>query len=101
MNDLLLCFSDGVIESNDESGQQLGVQGVLEIVQSLDASQPEQLISQLLAKIGALHEDNLRQDDVTVFLIRATGTGPSLKDNLLAPFRFVTPVRDRTALAAS
>ena len=96
--DMVLSFSDALTESLDASGRPLGVQGISELIRELDISEPETMIPTLVERITALSAHNLNQDDATLLLCQATGGGPSLKKNLLAPFRFFRPVVDRTQL---
>ncbi|MEM8681648.1 MAG: SpoIIE family protein phosphatase [Planctomycetota bacterium] len=96
--DMVLSFSDAVTESKSESGRPLGAQGVLGLVHELDATTPGSIIPQLTARLRELHPGNLQDDDVTLLLMQSTGGGASLKNNLLAPFRLLGPVTDRTQI---
>lgn len=97
-DDMVLCYSDAIIESTDEHGRQLGQAGILKLVRELDVQAPEQLIPALVERLTSLAGNNLRQDDATLLLYRVTGGGPSLKNNLLAPFRMFGTAVDRTSL---
>jgi serine phosphatase RsbU (regulator of sigma subunit) len=97
--DLVLGFSDALTESCNRDGQLLGGEGIRKLVQELDASRPDDLISQLLEKIIRESPQNLVHDDLTVVLLRVTGTRSRIKDNLLAPFRLFGGVADRTEWA--
>jgi sigma-B regulation protein RsbU (phosphoserine phosphatase) len=68
--DLVLCYTDALIESYDKTGEFLGEQGLLELVKSLAQVEPRQLIDLLLGKIAGLDPRNLQSDDVTVLLLR-------------------------------
>jgi sigma-B regulation protein RsbU (phosphoserine phosphatase) len=94
--DLVLCFSDAVTESLGSDGRQLGREGVLQLVRELDVARPADLVPALIERIERLSADNLSQDDATLLLCEATGGGSTLKANLLAPFRLLGPVSDRT-----
>ena len=96
--DMLMLFSDAFIEAVGRDGELVGAGGLLGLVNQLDASEPGTLIPQLIAELRKRNPDNLSTDDATVLVVRATGTKPSLKDNLMAPFRFFRPVEDRTEL---
>jgi sigma-B regulation protein RsbU (phosphoserine phosphatase) len=98
--DMVLSFSDAVIESQDREGRPLGQAGILRIVRELDVHQPEQAILALVEHIESLDKDNLKQDDATFLLTQATGVGPPLSNTLLAPVRFMGQVVDRTCLSA-
>ncbi len=95
--DAVLCYSDAVSESIDSDGRQPGQSGVLHLVRSLDAEAPEDVIPELAVRLKRLSADNL-EHDVTLMISQATGSGPTLKDNLLAPFRLFGPVADHTVL---
>ena len=73
--DLVLCYTDSLIESLDAAGELLGLDGLMRIVRSLDVSDPSKLIPALLAAVRAEHAANLEDDDVTALLFRPTGTG--------------------------
>lgn len=96
--DMMLLVSDAFTESRDASGRLLGSEGLLRIVENLDPSEPAGIIPNLLTRLAAACEDNLRQDDATALLFRADGSGVSAKDNWLAPIRLFGPVRDNTVL---
>jgi sigma-B regulation protein RsbU (phosphoserine phosphatase) len=97
--DMVLSFSDAATESEDRDGRQLGVAGVLRLVRELGLQDSEEVIPSLVERIRELSDSNLRQDDATFILGQATGGGPSLKKNLLAPLRFMGQITDRTKLA--
>ena len=94
--DMLLCYSDALSESVRADGVQLGTQGLLSLVSSLDASVPNRLLDSLQRAIKALNPNNLCDDDVTMLLIEANGTGTPIRETLLAPFRLLGSVKDKT-----
>jgi phosphoserine phosphatase RsbU/P len=67
--DLVLSYTDALMESNDAGGEMLGEQGVLEILRLLDV-EPHSLIENLLKEIAERHPENLTEDDVTVLLVQ-------------------------------
>jgi serine phosphatase RsbU (regulator of sigma subunit) len=89
VGDLVLCYTDSLIEARDKSGEMLGPAGLLELVRSLDVSDPSRLTSQLLATVETRCGQQLCEDDVTVLLFRPNGLAPTtpLKERILAPFR--------------
>jgi serine phosphatase RsbU (regulator of sigma subunit) len=97
--DMMLSYSDAVPESLNRDGRQLGQEGMLRLVRQLGCTDPNELIPEVIQRISELADGNLEQDDATLFLCCATGGGPSLRDNLLAPFRFFGSVTDRTELS--
>lgn len=96
--DMVLSFSDAVTESEDANGRQFGREGVLRLVRELSVTEPDEVIPALIKRIRGLADNNLKQDDATLFLCQATGGAPSTTNNLLAPFRLFRPVIDRTRL---
>ncbi len=71
--DLLLCYTDALIEARDANGEFLGEEGLLERVRMLDVIEPSKLIESILAEIGGRYSENLCTDDVTVMLMRSSG----------------------------
>ena len=89
VNDLVLCYTDSLVECGDGRGALLGQQGLLEVVRTLDASTPASFIPALLRAIERKSCAPLSGDDVTVLLFRPNGLAPTklLRDLLVAPFR--------------
>ncbi|MBL8879850.1 MAG: serine/threonine-protein phosphatase [Phycisphaerales bacterium] len=95
--DLVLCYTDSLIESKNAAGEMLQPAGLLEIVRSLNVSDPSALIPALIEAIRKLNPDNLTEDDVTMLLFRPNGLAPA------APFwqRVLAPLRVVGAIARS
>ena len=91
VGDLVLFYTDALIESRGADGELLGSEAFLKIVLDLDASKPENLLDQIVTKVTSLRPGNLTDDDVTMLLFRATGeaTRVPLKNRVLAPFRLL------------
>jgi len=98
--DMILAFTDGLTETSVADGQLLGTDGLLTLVQSLDPARPEHLLSSLLVALRELATAP-PGDDLTVILTRANGSGVSLRNNLLAPFRLFGGSRDKTRFRGS
>lgn len=92
LGDVVLCFTDSLIEARDDRGQLLGEDGLLEVVRTVDVGDPPHFIPSLLGAIEAKAAGNLTGDDVTILLFRPNGLsgGVRLKDRLLAPFRVLS-----------
>jgi serine phosphatase RsbU (regulator of sigma subunit) len=73
VNDLVLCYTDSLIEARVGEGELLGTDGLLQIVQSVDPSDPTTFTARLLAAIEAQLPGSLSADDVTVLLFRPNG----------------------------
>jgi len=93
--DLVLLYSDGLSESRDQSDRLLSIDGLRALVESLDAAQPERLISDLIRQLKGLSSHNLKSDDTTAILIEATASPVPLLNNILAPVRLVRSLFDR------
>ena len=98
LGDMVLCVSDAFTESTNVDGNLLGIEGLCEIVRSLDHRSYDTFVDDLVQRIGQLHPGNLRQDDATVIMFRADGSRVSLGSNLAAPLRLFASVRDTTNL---
>jgi hypothetical protein len=89
--DLLVFYTDSLIESRNAAGELLGPKGLLGLMKSVDPQRPGELISTLLGQISGLHPENLKDDDVTVLVVRPTGTGETIPliNRLKAPWLFL------------
>jgi serine phosphatase RsbU (regulator of sigma subunit) len=96
--DLVLFYTDSLIEARRPTGEQLGELGLLRLVSSINAAEPAAFIRALLAAVGRWRGDaegpDLPEfaDDVTAVLIRpnALGPHPSIVLDLLAVWRITT-----------
>lgn len=89
--DLVVFYTDSLIESRNSQGVLLGPQGLLALVNQLGAVPPSQLIPELLNVIRNLYPENLNDDDVTVLVVRPTGgeTTIPMSNRLKAPWLFL------------
>lgn len=71
--DLMVFYTDALIESRGGDRQMLGEAGLLDVVQRLPRTEPARFIDDLLATLRTLDPANLSADDVTVLLLRPTG----------------------------
>ncbi len=76
VGDLVLLYTDSLIESRDAEGRLIGVDGLLALVQEVDNSDPSGFIDELMARIRELHPSNLSTDDVTALLFRPNSLAP-------------------------
>jgi serine phosphatase RsbU (regulator of sigma subunit) len=90
-SDLVLCYTDSLMESKGRDGEMIGTAGLAQLVRDLGVIDPAVLIPKLLLTIASAHPNNLHDDDVTVMLLRPNGTGVKtrFKDKLFAPLRVV------------
>lgn len=85
--DLVLCYTDSLVESHGRDGKLLGQSGLLDIARDVDPRDPATLIPRLLDAIAAQSTGNLTADDVTALLFRPNGLGrrrPSLIQQVVA-----------------
>jgi serine phosphatase RsbU (regulator of sigma subunit) len=89
VGDLVLLYTDSLIEARRADGALLGREGLLEVVRRLETGDPAAFLAALRDAVGALHPDNLTGDDVTLLLIRPNGLAPRVpwRQRLLAPLR--------------
>ncbi|MFG0273980.1 MAG: PP2C family protein-serine/threonine phosphatase [Phycisphaerales bacterium] len=78
--DLVLLYTDALIESRDASGEMLGEQGLLELVRSIDfdRERPDSIIDCVLAHIRERQGGAPFDDDVTMVLLRQNGSSANL-----------------------
>jgi hypothetical protein len=87
LGDLVLCYTDSLVESNGPNGKLLGQHGLLDVVRGLSVDDPAALIPELLAAIGKQADGNLTGDDVTALVFRPNGLGrrrPSVRQQVIA-----------------
>lgn len=92
VGDLVLVYTDSLMEAAPPGGEMLGTAGLLKVArETADPSHPETLIPNLLAAIDDRTAGGLRADDVTALLLRPNGTGQrvSWSDSLAAPLRIL------------
>jgi phosphoserine phosphatase RsbU/P len=77
--DLVLCYTDALVESKDADGQMFGPAGLLRIAESVNVEPSEGFIQSLLDKISAKFTGNLLEDDVTVMLLRPNAKKPRIR----------------------
>ncbi|QDT49078.1 Phosphoserine phosphatase RsbU [Symmachiella dynata] len=87
--DLVLAFTDGLIEIEQPNGQLLGADGLLQVVSRLEHSDPNRFIESLIQEIAPRKDALNTGDDVSIILFQTNTERVSLRDNLLSPFRVV------------
>ncbi|UCF92520.1 MAG: SpoIIE family protein phosphatase [Desulfobacterales bacterium] len=75
--DAMLLFSDGAFEIHNALGEQLGVDGFIEILKNLDYPQTQLRMDQLEEELLKFSNEIRLQDDVTIIEIRFGGQPPS------------------------
>jgi sigma-B regulation protein RsbU (phosphoserine phosphatase) len=89
--DLVVFYTDSLIEAPGPDGRQLGEQGLLDLVRSLDPTDPPAMRADLFARLDGWRGGRDPADDVTVLIFRHNGTKPrmSLMDRVRANGRFL------------
>ncbi len=98
VNDLVLCYTDSLVEARPPgSSDLLGQAGLLKVVQTIDPMQPETFTRSLLAAIDRELPGSLDADDVTVLLFRPNGLAKrtSFFKRLMAPIRLLGAIAAR------
>lgn len=73
--DMVLCYTDSLIEAVGPDGKALGTEGLLEIVRQVDIGDGTTFIARLLAEMERVAPGAVGQDDVTALLFRPNGSG--------------------------
>jgi sigma-B regulation protein RsbU (phosphoserine phosphatase) len=73
--DLLVLYTDGISEASDESGTQLGLEGLLSIAWNLPTESPAAAGKALLAAVARFRGAAPAADDETVFALQRRPTG--------------------------
>lgn len=74
--DLLLVYTDALTESAGPDGELMGEQGLLALVHSLDAEQPDQLAGALAGRLEQHRGGRPAEDDETFLLLHHNAGGP-------------------------
>ena len=98
VGDMVLSYSNALTECRTASGHTLGLDGLQNIVRQIDPTEPACLLERVVARIVGDHADNLSDHGATLLLCRANDTSVTWRDNLLALFRLLRPVSDRTTI---
>jgi phosphoserine phosphatase RsbU/P len=90
-DDLVLVYTDSLIEARDPAGKLLGPDGLLEIVGRLDPRDPARFIHALIEAVTAYGGGSLPADDVTALLLKTNEQKPrnSLADGMAATGRLL------------
>jgi sigma-B regulation protein RsbU (phosphoserine phosphatase) len=98
VGDLVLSYSSALSECLDKDRHTIGCEGILSRVRQLDPHQPTQIAAILTDTIRREDCGNLASEDGTVMLCQATPTKVALLDSVLAPWRYLTKVSDKTRI---
>ena len=76
--DVVVLYTDSLIEAKGHDGKALGEEGLLRLVQGLDPSDPSEFIHALLGAMPASETGPVSGDDVTVLILRPNGLKPRM-----------------------
>jgi serine phosphatase RsbU (regulator of sigma subunit) len=74
--DVVLFYTDALIEAADPAGRMLGEEGLLGLVRGLDVNEPGRIGPALLARVAGHRGGRPADDDVTLMVLRHNGEGP-------------------------
>lgn len=88
-DDLLLLYTDCAIEAHDQNGHEIGIEGLLGLVEDVHPEHPEDLVAALVERLRIETGDQPLEDDLSLVLLRGNGLGTRFRDDLAAPFRYL------------
>jgi sigma-B regulation protein RsbU (phosphoserine phosphatase) len=71
-NDLLFIFTDGVVEAENESGQEYGESRLVAFLQLARPETAAETLKRVMADVNAFAGDVRQHDDITCFVLRVT-----------------------------
>lgn len=74
--DVVLFYTDSITEARDTGGAMLGEQGLLELLDRLDATNPHGLVPQIVERVKGFREGRESEDDLTVVAMVCSGEKP-------------------------
>ncbi len=75
-DDLVILYTDSLIECTNADDEQLGDEGLLRMVEAIDAKQPQHVQRRLLGAVEAYNNSDDSQDDVTVVVLHHNAASP-------------------------
>ena len=75
-DDLIVLYTDALIEARGPKGERIGTSGLLDLVRSLDASVFETLSSSIRDALDTLRGDEPADDDLTVLVLHHNAADP-------------------------
>ena len=93
--DMILAYTDGLTETRVTDGKLMETQGLLNLVQTLDATRPDRLLQSLLTALRDQATEPIG-DDLSLLLACADGSRTSCWNTLMAPFRLLKQATDKT-----
>ncbi|MCB9841958.1 MAG: serine/threonine-protein phosphatase [Phycisphaeraceae bacterium] len=78
VGDIVLLYTDALIEARGTDGKLLGEEGLLALVRTLDAADPGALIHEIVERLRSMSGSADADDDVTMLALRNNGVGASV-----------------------
>lgn len=69
-NDIMICFSDGIIETSDENRNEFGRERLENIVKENSKESSSRLLEIIKEKVQAFRGENPRDDDITIIILK-------------------------------
>jgi hypothetical protein len=90
VGDIIICYTDALVESRASNGEFLGTEGLLRLAGEIRNENPSRLIPHLLSEIAKIDPAYASRDDVTCLAFRPNGLRPAVpkRDLFLAPLRW-------------
>jgi serine phosphatase RsbU (regulator of sigma subunit) len=85
-NDVVLLYTDWLIESRSPDGALLGNDGLLDLLRDIDAGRPDHLAGRLIAAVDEFRGHQPPDDDMTLVVLHHIGT-PAPR---LSPLEYIT-----------
>ncbi len=76
--DLILFYTDAAIEAAGPDGRQIGEEGLLELMRSLDGERPDTLLTSLVERLEEVRGEERPEDDLTLMLLHHNASNPPL-----------------------
>lgn len=74
--DLILVYTDSLVEARDPAGRMLGEAGLAGVLSDLDTAEPTALVTALRDRIDRFRGGSPPDDDTTILLLRHNGSRP-------------------------
>ena len=78
--DVVLAYSDGVLESMSPSGEFFGVERLMEVLEACPGT-PEEIVSQVLEAVESFADGRAAYDDITVLAVSCCRADRMCGDN--------------------
>ncbi len=77
VGDLVVAYTDSVLEAAPPGGQPLGEHGLLRLASEIDASEPERFVDRFVSLVRERQKVDEFKDDATVMLLHANNADPA------------------------